>query len=693
MTTDTALAADRQLAARMRRAWPAFFARFGRLTPVQRAVAPTILDGEDVLVCSATASGKTEAACAPLVERFIERASPWMILYVSPTRALVNDLHARLERPLNDAGLGIARRTGEHRHGDSRLSHVLLTTPESFDSMLCRGRRENGHILAHVVAVVIDEVHLLYGTPRGEQVRWALTRLRRLRRQAVRSGWAKDAALQVAALSATLPNPEAVRDALVPNGTVISVPGAREIEVEEPRDPLGSGRSEDVVPAYLSSRTNSEKLLVFCNTRKRVDELAYMLKPRLAPHRYQVMAHHASLPQGAREQAELMARTLERIVICATSTLELGIDIGDIDVVVLDAPPPDIPSLLQRIGRGNRRTGTTRVLACWSNDGERLIQQSMLDAAMHGWLGPAEAGPCHAVVRQQLASYIFQAPSGRRSEAMLLGLAADCEASALAKKVAEHMERTGELVRIDDRLKLGASWIELAGNGGIHSMIESPLAATVVDSASGERLAVGVQVRSGGGLRIGGRKYRVSRADARRVEVEPTKGRELAAAWNYASAGARFVGAGQPQAVRRHLGIPEDVWPIVSVGGTHYVFHFGGARRRGVLSLITSHATAGTLSDWLLAHPAPDTEDGRPPRWIMDATVSSLTQRARGAVHKLEGILARPKANAYLPDSVRIDEILAWLRPEEELNAMKAARWRQADERTATLLRPLVPTR
>src|SRR5262249_37777789 len=152
------------------------------------------------------ASGKTEAACAPLVERSLESHREWTILYVSPTRALVNDLHVRLSGPLRRSSLRAVRRTGDHHDALSGWQQVVLTTPESFDSLLCRGRLQpNGHALAHVVAVVLDEVHLLHGSSRGEQVRWLLERLRRLRRQAKAEGWSATEDFQVVALSATIP--------------------------------------------------------------------------------------------------------------------------------------------------------------------------------------------------------------------------------------------------------------------------------------------------------------------------------------------------------------------------------------------------------------------------------------------------------------------------------------------------------
>src|SRR5687768_10556192 len=123
---------DREVAGRLARTWDAFFARFGRLTPVQREAVPHVLSGADVLVCSPTASGKTEAVCAPLIERRL--SSPrWTILYVSPTRALVNDLYQRLVGPCAILDVNVARRTGDHPSRSELPPHVLITTPESFD--------------------------------------------------------------------------------------------------------------------------------------------------------------------------------------------------------------------------------------------------------------------------------------------------------------------------------------------------------------------------------------------------------------------------------------------------------------------------------------------------------------------------------------------------------------------------------
>ena len=109
------------------------------------------------------------------------------------------------------------------------------------------------------------------------------------------------------------------------------------------------------MPAYLASLTKPEKVLVFSNSRRRVDDLAANMSKELNGLGYQVGAHHGSLSKKMREDTEEALKTERKIVVFTTSTLEIGIDIGDIDLVVLDGPPPDTSSLLQRIGLGNRQ--------------------------------------------------------------------------------------------------------------------------------------------------------------------------------------------------------------------------------------------------------------------------------------------------------------------------------------------------
>ena len=156
MTETKRLVSDRELVRALGPVGDAFFGSFRTLRDVQRAAIPRILEGRDVLVASATASGKTEAVLAPLVARTWDRVSTHgsgiRMLLVAPTRALVNDLAARLDGPLGRLGLTCGRQTSDHRD-KHRRPFVLITTPESFDSMLVRdGRVEGGRITDHLLA-------------------------------------------------------------------------------------------------------------------------------------------------------------------------------------------------------------------------------------------------------------------------------------------------------------------------------------------------------------------------------------------------------------------------------------------------------------------------------------------------------------------------------------------------------------
>ena len=141
------------LRVRMPRVWNAFFARFGRLRPVQLEAMPVVVSGVSTLITAPTAGGKTEASVAPICERLLlERWSGLSVLLVTPTRALVNDIFQRLERPLETLGIRIARKTSDHGAvGDS--TQFLVTTPESLESLLTF-RRER---LGQVRAVILDE--------------------------------------------------------------------------------------------------------------------------------------------------------------------------------------------------------------------------------------------------------------------------------------------------------------------------------------------------------------------------------------------------------------------------------------------------------------------------------------------------------------------------------------------------------
>lgn len=659
----------------MPRAWSAFFGRFGRLTAVQRAAIPVIITGRDILLCSATASGKTEAVCAPLVERNIDRITPWKILYVTPTRALVNDLYGRLADALKELGLTVARRTGDHHDMACDQAQVILTTPESFDSLLCRGKTDHGHILADTVAVVLDEIHLLYGSARGEQVRWLLQRLRKLKKQAWEKGWCRNQAIQVVGLSATINNPELVLESFIPGGEAVVVAGNREIEcIAPPQEPRGL---IDSILTYIAKEPQKEKILVFCNARKEVDYLAYSMREELTHHGYEILAHHGSLSQHIREQAEETARKSDAVIIFATSTLELGIDIGDIDLVVLNGPAPNVSDLLQRIGRGNRRTNKTRVLFCAKNEQDALINTAMLEAARNGFLGDNVPGPNYAVARQQVASYIFQSPKGYRSLEKIQLFISECVPGQPLQGLLDTLVTEGELANDHGRIKLGRFWLDRMGTGFIHSNIEDKGGYQVVDATTGERIATGVRYSQGKALKTGGKKLQVQGIDSNKLLVTKQKKTQEEASWGYVG----FEGldsSNQAQALRYHLGITEGVWPVVQTEDETYVFHFGGRRTKILIDMLVKKAGREATPQIVECNGMYLRFAGlmnEKPDWLTNLSAAALHQDIVENLSSLENKLSRPAANKKLPLKARIDEVKGWLGVEREVESIKDCDW------------------
>lgn len=687
MSIDLDLERDRRVAARLPLTWAAFFQRFGRLTPTQREAIPTVLDGRDALICAPTASGKTEAACAPLIERLLSGGFGWTILYISPTRALVNDLFERLWLPTQELSLRIERRTGDHRGVTNPPPQILITTPESFDSLLCRGLRGEEHALLHVAAAVLDEIHLLHGSARGEQLRWLLERLRRVRRQAARQGWTASADLQVVALSATLPDPSIVAAAYLSCAETLQVGGGREIEAVAVEAELPA--LETALPRYLAGLASPEKVLVFCNARRRVDTLATQLRSELEALGYASIAHHGSLSQGHREAAEARMKADRAVVLFATSTLEIGVDIGDVDLVVLDGPAPNVSALLQRIGRGNRRTGKTRVMACAGSLGEAIIHGAMLEMARRGSLGPDESGLQSAVTRQQIVSYIYQAPLRRRGMEALADLVRATSRCLIDETaLIDHMVASGDLVRDAAGIRLGEEWLERAASGQIHSNIEDGGGHSIIDESSGESIAHGVVYRSGKGFQIGGQLLQARRWDEQKIEVRRvTEGHLAEGEWGYTTRGWA-VGAGQPQAVREYFGFAADEWPLLPLDDRTCVFHFGGTRRQVALRLIAERAGQTVRVDpWCLSLP-PGVASR--PAWLGEATPALVEMRLVDRIAELEGALRRPKANRHLPDAIRLEEIQRCLNLDYEVSQIATARWvRVSDPETARALRAL----
>ncbi len=502
---DELLEQHRTLRASLPNVWNAFFARFGQLRPIQAAAIPQIIAGRDLLVSAPTAGGKTEAVAAPICENAIrERWQGLSILMITPTRALVNDLFQRLESPCHEAGIELRRKTSDHPLHEGMSMNFLITTPESTESLLTFNRDR----LEDVRAILIDEVHLLDGSPRGDQLVFLLHRLRALLRH--RRGGV-DAGIQFIGISATISNPAATaRRYLGDAAELVTVSGQRVVQAEIVMEPEGDEERAEAVAAGAERFADVHKALIFVNSRKQADQA--MLYQRGVFAKMPVFGHHGNLSKEEREGTEFRFRNEPRAVCVATMTLEVGIDIGDVDLVVCLDPPFGLASFLQRIGRGCRRLkGLTRVLCVARTEADRLIFESLIQQARIGM--PAVAYPPlrRSVILQQVLAYLKQVPGNRRTAdqfANAFGITSDPRLPTFLSETLADMTAMGLLNHRNGVYEPASEGREFIESQRIYSNIAPTAEIELVDADTGRSVARVSRVdHEKGGVRIAGRSF------------------------------------------------------------------------------------------------------------------------------------------------------------------------------------------
>lgn len=590
------------------------FFDFPVLSDIQRSAVPLIAEGHNVLVCAATATGKTEAVVAPLVWRLrrnsVHGNGP-RLLAVAPTRALVADLLMRLEPPLAQLGWRCAAQTSDFR-GKAGMPEVLITTPESFDSMLVRDAHlvqgePVGHLLLNVGAVFVDEAHCFDSTARGDQVVFLLARLRLLRERNLVRKANGDTAIQVCAASATVFSPQPLATRLLgPGSLVVVCPGSRPIEIlsrtgtwqriDTAPDPAAIARDLPIGAAarFVASRLwqgletgECRKALIFVPSRKQCDLLSRELGRQLTRRRaFWVGAHHGSLSRETRQNAEACFRQNRDSVLVATNTLEVGVDIGDVDIIVLVGAPPDTASLLQRIGRGGRRSGLTRIVTIARNKLDLAALASELLCAARGDLDVKYRLSRWDVFPQQVISYIRQNQGQGRPIGALCDLAASAWPSpntrSLATDVIQHWLSDGRLIEQRGRLHLGPEWDQFSAHSDgdflVHSNIKSGMAAIAIrDQFTGEIIGHSAKLAEDSNtVTIAGKQHRIVSTDEGIVVSPAADGdSEVDDTPNY---GGRRRPNSEVFAVhvRRGLGLEEQDAPWLACGAEGIWFHFGG---------------------------------------------------------------------------------------------------------------------
>ena len=396
-----------------------FEQRFEGATEPQRLGWPEIRSGRDVLISAPTGSGKTLAAFLICIDDLIRAAREGSLsdqtvaVYVSPLKALSNDIHKTLEAPLAEIyelaakkGLALPRIRTAVRTGDTpawerqkmlrKPPHILVTTPESLFILLTA--EKSRVMLSSARTVIVDEIHAVADDKRGSHLALSLARLERLTGRKT-NGHGSRVGLQRIGLSATVKpigevasflsqtfRPDLAAD--IASGRIVQIGHRREMKlaVEVPNDELGPIASnemwQEIYDRLAELIRSHQTTLVFVNTRRLAERVTHHLEQRLGEG--VVLPHHGSLSRKLRLSAEqrLKAGNLKAVV--ATASLELGIDIGFVDLVCQIGSPRSIAVALQRIGRSGHWVGAMPEGRLFATTRDELIECAALVRAIRG---------------------------------------------------------------------------------------------------------------------------------------------------------------------------------------------------------------------------------------------------------------------------------------------------------------------
>ncbi len=358
------------------------FAHFGftNLTEIQKKASPIILQKKDCLVIAPTGSGKTECSVIPVFSlvKKSKKLGKIKVLYITPLRALNRDVFRRITKYAHSNDLSI-----EIRHGDTTQiarrkitenpPDVLITTPETLVILLTQIKMLDA--LSELEWIIIDEVHELLASERGSQLSLSIERLQLNSKHY----------LTKIGLSATVGNFEEAGKFVV--GTkrkcqIIRDTSVRKYDVEVKFvDGMISDVVDKIIEHVLELNLDSP-ILLFTNTRGEAEFLASMLKEKSSIN---IELHHGSLSKEVREDTELTLREGKRGIVVCTSSLELGLDIGSIELVIHYGSPRQVSKLIQRIGRSrHNRDASAKGLIITNNSDDEFEARAILDRIKEG---------------------------------------------------------------------------------------------------------------------------------------------------------------------------------------------------------------------------------------------------------------------------------------------------------------------
>ncbi len=353
---------------------------FEQLTEIQKKAVPIIFQKKDTLVIAPTGSGKTECSVIPIFShlKLSKKLGKIKVIYVTPLRALNRDVFRRIVRYAEYDGLTI-----EIRHGDTPQStrkkisnsppDILITTPETLVILLSQKKMLDA--LSELEWVVIDEVHELLGNERGAQLSLSLERLQ----------FNSNLEITRIGLSATIGNPEESGKFVVGTKRKIKIVQDTSIRKYEVDVKYIEGTISDVavfISEYVTEQDLHSPVLLFTNTRGESEFLASILKEK-SP--VSVELHHGSLSRQVREETEDSLREGKKGIVVCTSSLELGLDIGSIELVIHYGSPRQVSKLIQRIGRSRHRKGASaKGLVVTNNADDEYEANAILERIKQG---------------------------------------------------------------------------------------------------------------------------------------------------------------------------------------------------------------------------------------------------------------------------------------------------------------------
>ncbi len=507
--------------------------RWTELRPIQNAAIRRILTTDNhYILASRTASGKTEAAFLPILSQVDFNKNGVQVLYISPLIALINDQFNRVESLCENLDVRVTKWHGEAKASLKKQlikqpSGIVLITPESLEAMFINKPYQVKSLFSNLKFIVIDEIHAFIGTDRGIQLKSILSRLQQINHHSYR----------VIGLSATIGSYDEAKSF---SGMI----GKTKVLVDKTKKPINvsfkyfDSKKTELSLALLKDlylTTKSDKVLIFPNSRGRVEEVAVKLKKissRVNGHK-NYFSHHSSVHKDVREYIEFFVKNNkhENFCISCTSTLELGIDIGTVNSVVQIDATHSIASLIQRVGRSGRKDGQKGSLHLYATDSLALLQAlSCWELYQEGFIDPPtiKTKPYDILVHQALS--IVKGSSGVLIKDLIHLLIQNfafknIEARAV-KEIIDHLIENDWLEQLGQEVIIGIEGEKIVNSRDFYSVfqVEEMLKFQHLGKTIGE-IPFSIQIKEDENILLAARIWKITYVDfkAKKVVIIPAK--------------------------------------------------------------------------------------------------------------------------------------------------------------------------